>query len=251
MRPLATSALVFLTPILLGGCGTSPGPAVRDEYLVDFTPEQKAQLQQIEEQDYVIRRGDVLAVRDMFHEQIDQEAVLVLPDGSAGLFGIGQVRVAGLTLNRLGEMLTGLYAREYRDPRVTVAVRELGSNEVFVMGEVASPGSYPIPYGGFSVLGVIALAGGFGSHANSDEVVLVRITPQGYMCRKLDVQHIDRAGTVAAAITDLQPFDVVYVPRTAIGDFAAFTESVFGSLLTYGQLAANLKYVTGGETFWR
>jgi hypothetical protein len=41
------------------------------------------------------------------------------------------------------------------------------------------------------------------------------------------------------------------VPRSAIGDFAAFTKSVFGSLLTYSQFAMNMRYVFDGRAFWR
>jgi hypothetical protein len=159
--------MVLVAAFLVSGCGGAPGPKVRNEFIVAFTPEQIAQLQKLEVQEYVVHKGDVLAVRDMYHEELNQDYVLVLPDGSVGLFGIGQVEAAGMTLTELGQHFTDLYATEFREPRVTVAVRELGAAEVYVLGEVQRPGAYPVPHSGFSVMGAIASAGGFNTRARA------------------------------------------------------------------------------------
>jgi len=238
--------------IVTAGCGSvSSGPAVKREMAVAFTDEQKSAIQAVDTRAYLIRRGDVLMVRDMFNDVLNQDAVLVLPDGSASFFGLNPVRIAGMTIAEVDDLLTLEYGKEFRDPRISVAMRELGSTEVYVMGEVAQPGRYPIPKGGFSVLAAVANAGGFANGADKGAVVLVRVTEQGYLCREIDLSNFAAGRTFDPAIMDLQPYDVLYVSRTAIGDFAAFTDGLITSLLSFTQLAVDVKYITEGDVFRR
>jgi len=251
-RKLIRIALISSGLTWLAGCGgVSTGPAVKREMAVMFTPEQAAAIRAVDGQDYSIRRGDTLGVRDLINEVLNQDEVLVLPDGSASFFGLAPIRVAGMTVGELDSLLTQEYGKEFRDPRVSVAVRELGSSEIYVLGEVRMPGKYEIPKGGFSILAAVASAGGFAKDADDGSLVLVRMTPQGYLCREIDLSNFAAGRSFDPAVADLQPFDVVYVSRSAIGDFAAFTSTVVTSLLSYTGLAVDVKYVTEGDIFRR
>ncbi len=44
---------------------------------------------------------------------------------------------------------------------------------------------------------------------------------------------------------------MIYVSRTAIGNFAAFTSGLVSSLLQYTQFAVDVKYITEGDVIRR
>lgn len=245
-------ALLLSCALGMAGCGSvSQGPAVRREMNIMFTPEQRQVIEATDNAGYLIRRGDVLAVRDLFNDVLNQEQVLVLPDGSASFFGLDPMRVAGLTLVDIDRHLTEEYAKEFRDPKLTVGVKELGGSDIYVLGEVRQPGRYELPSEGFSLLAAIAMAGGFDKSAKRGAVVLVRVTPGGYMCREIDLSNFENGVAFDPLVADLQPYDVIWVSRTAIGDFAAFTSGLVTSLLSYTQLAVDVKYVTEGNVIRR
>lgn len=79
--------------------------------------------------------------------------------GSVQMPLIGRVRIAGMTPQeaeaRIREGLTDGYLRE-----AVVSLRIAELKPVYIMGEVRSPGSYPFRHG-LSVLGAVALAGGY------------------------------------------------------------------------------------------
>jgi len=252
MRNAISLVLILGSLAVLAGCGSvSTGPAVRREASVAFTAEQREAMKAIDERDYLIRRGDVLAVRDLFNAVLNQDNVLVLPDGSATFFGLPQARIVSMTLGQLNDFLNREYAKEFRDPKVTVAVRELGASDVYVLGEVRAPGAYPIPEYGFTAMAAVAKAGGFAAGADKGAVVLVRVTAQGYMCRELDLSGFASGKTFDPDVIDIRPYDVIYVSRSAIGDFAAFTTGLITSLIQYTQLAVDVKYITAGDVFRR
>jgi protein involved in polysaccharide export with SLBB domain len=244
---------VLLVPVMLAGCASSrgTGPTVKREIAYTFTAEQQAALRAADERSYVIQAGDVLSVRDLLNELLEQDQILVLPDGSASFYGLDQVRVAGMTLRQLDELLTTEYAKEFRDPRVTVAVRQLGGTDVYVLGEVPDPGAYKWSPSGFNIMSAIAQAGGFASGADQGSVVLVRASAQGYLCREIDLRAFAEGRSFDPAILDVKPRDIIYVSRTAIGDFAAFTKGLVENVMTYTGLAVDLKYITASDPFRR
>jgi polysaccharide biosynthesis/export protein len=60
-----------------------------------------------------------------------------------------------------------------RDPGVTVMVKEVRSRKVYVVGEVGSPGAFPLG-SEMNVLQALAQAGGLLEHANKGDIVVVR-----------------------------------------------------------------------------
>ena len=64
----------------------------------------------------------------------------------------------------------------------------------------------------------------------------MRATPDGFMLRQIDLSHIQRRGIPDFAAMDLQPYDMIYVPRSAIGDFDYFSRTVLEGLVNISQL---------------
>ena len=94
----------WLLTILIGilamtGCGGDSYTPVRTDY-VEFTEEQKVQINQQSRQPYRIQTEDVLQVAVSGQDDLKADGVIVLPDGAASLIGAGRVEVAGLSLEQ-------------------------------------------------------------------------------------------------------------------------------------------------------
>ena len=124
-----------------------------------------------QEADYLIGVQDVLEI-NLFNQADLSGRYAVETDGAFSFPLIGRVGAAGLTVEQLEEALRArLQAGYFRNPRVTVAVAEYRSQRVFVMGEVRSPGAYPLA-AGTSLVEVLALAGSLTTSASGTAVVV-------------------------------------------------------------------------------
>lgn len=124
-----------------------------------------------------IGREDVLDI-SVWRDPELSRVMPVRPDGFVALPMAGEVQAAGKTPQELAEEIRTKLAPYVQEPRVTVMVREVNSARVYVTGEVAHPGSYPLR-GRVSVLQAIALAGGFTDFANHDGIVVLRKGDRG------------------------------------------------------------------------
>lgn len=92
---------------------------------------------------------------------------------------IGQVAVAGLTQHQVEAHIAGLYGEKYlQNPQVSVFIKEFTTERITVDGAVVKPGIYPL-VGQMTLLRALALAGGFGQIANSQQVMLFRQGDKG------------------------------------------------------------------------
>ena len=124
------------------------------------------------DQPYRIGREDVLDVA-VWRDADLSRTLPVRPDGFISLPMVGEVRAEGRTPNELADELREALKAYVQEPRVTVIVREVNSSRVFITGEVANPGAYPLR-GRISILQAIALAGGFTDFADRDAIVVLR-----------------------------------------------------------------------------
>ena len=121
--------------------------------------------------DYQIGPQDILRVTVYGHEDLTQ-TVLVQPDGTFTFPLVGRVKASDNTPAELERKIVTLLSKGYiRNPQVTVVVQEFRSKTVYVVGEVARPGPYPLA-GHTALVEVLAKAG---PTANAGaEVVIVR-----------------------------------------------------------------------------
>ena len=154
--------------------------------------------------------------------------VTVRPDGRITVYPVGDVVAAGLTPMDLQRSITSLLSADFRAPRVTVEVVSTASNQVHVLGRVERPGSYPTgPF--FTLSQAIAAAGGLKDDANKGHVLLihrdgartVRVT-RGRLDRTLKGEEFVDA--------PVSRFDIVYVPRSSIGNMTVFLQTLFSGL---------------------
>ncbi len=176
--------------VLLGGCAHQ-GVTV---------PEPKEEAFRIGREDVV----DIAVWRDPDLSRV----IPVRPDGFISMPMIGEVKAAGLTPVDLAEQIKGKLQAFVQDPKVTVIVREVNSTRVYLTGEVAHPGSYPLR-GTVSLIQAVALAGGFSDFANRDRIVVIRPGKDGgkYPVRYSDLMDDEHHSEVL-----LQSGDTVVVP---------------------------------------
>jgi polysaccharide export outer membrane protein len=121
---------------------------------------------------YVIGPGDVLGVV-VWQEPSVSGTVKVRPDGFITLALINEIQAVGLTTAQLRETLQKKYKDFIKDPFVTISVQQIASSEIFLIGEVNSPGSYPA-MGNDSILQLLTRAGGLNIFADRDDIRVVR-----------------------------------------------------------------------------
>lgn len=180
--------------------------------------------------DYEIGARDILKITVYGHEDLTQ-TVLVQADGTFTFPLVGRVLAEGLTPKQLEQKITTLLAKGFiRSPQVTVVVQEFRSKTIFVVGEVARPGTYPLS-GKLTLVEVLALAGPVTANAGA-EVIVVRpkpgiavdgpvlpaqidgtaapVAPNAEVFR-INVRNL-QTGEIAQNL-ELKPNDTVFVPQ--------------------------------------
>lgn len=196
-------------------------PAQEPAALKSPDPEKKEQaailsaLQYVETRlnSYEISPADLLSVSVYQEEDMDKR-VRVSPEGLITLPLIGRVRVGGLSVPGAEEAIRDKLARFVKDPQVSVFIDEYGNKQVYVLGEVKKPGSYPLPTEApLSVIEAITLAGGFTEYASLDRTRVIRKAEGRSQAFVVEVSAITKRGDKSKDL-QLLPNDVVFVPES-------------------------------------
>lgn len=169
---------------------------------------------------YRIQSGDVLRVKFLYHPELDVK-VPIRPDGVVTLQIAGDIHAAGLTTTELQEIIKQRSSDRLRDPEISVIVAQLGDQKVYVGGEVRVPGFVPYRIG-MTPLQAIMDRGGFTDIARSDSVLRLCMAQNDYQGTRLNLDKPLSDGTADG--TQLSPGDVLFVPRTFIGDVDSFVK---------------------------
>ncbi len=121
---------------------------------------------------YHIQPGDVLQV-SVWKEQDLQSEVLVRPDGAFSFPLAGDVDTRGKSVEELRTELTSRLKRYIPDPVVTIAVRQIVGNRIFVLGQVNRPGDFQFSRP-VDVMQALSMAGGTTSFAALNDIVILR-----------------------------------------------------------------------------
>lgn len=107
---------------------------------------------------YTIKPGDQLLITVFGHETELTALVVVRPDGMITYPVVGDIKAAGYTVSKvsdiIGEKLRGIY----KDPQVTVQLKESTLGTIYVFGAVLDPGQKKFPRA-VSVIEALAAAG--------------------------------------------------------------------------------------------
>ncbi|HSV44848.1 MAG TPA: polysaccharide biosynthesis/export family protein, partial [Ramlibacter sp.] len=142
--------------------------------------------------DYRVGPNDLLDI-EIPDLDAQKRTVRVNAAGAISLPLVGSVVVAGLSAQQVEALIAGRYREKYlQNPQVSVFIKEFTTERITVEGAVAKPGIYPLT-GQITLLRALALAGGFGQIADSNEVMLFRVNDGVRQVAVFDVDKI-RAG---------------------------------------------------------
>lgn len=162
--------------------------------------------------DYIIGPDDVLTISFWRDKDLSSD-VVVRPDGKISLQLINDVQASGLTPDQLRLAVTTAATRFVEDPTVTVVVKQINSRKVFVVGQVAKPGPYPLG-GPMSLVQLIALAGGLNEFADKENIIILRAERKAdgeQVSVRVNYEDLIKRRNLRQNI-DLKPGDTVMVP---------------------------------------
>ncbi|NQS99491.1 MAG: polysaccharide biosynthesis/export family protein [Candidatus Omnitrophica bacterium] len=169
--------------------------------------------------EYLIGEEDVLNISAWGWPDLTTE-VIVRPDGKISFPLVGDLQASGQSLTELDNDLTERLKEYIKDPQVSVMIKEFGGRKVIVLGEVNYPGVYKTS-GKNTVMEVIARSGGFTDAAVRNSIILIRGDLNDPEARRINLNKVIKEGDPSGNIV-IEQEDVVYVPRTFIGNIGNF-----------------------------
>jgi polysaccharide export outer membrane protein len=182
----------------------------------------------------LILPGDTLMASFPDKEEWNQN-VKVRPDGRASFLAVGEFQVGGLTLPEAEARLRESYKAVFPQLQMSLGTFALAPRNIYVFGEVHEPGPFPIERP-VSLIEAIGLAGGpLKQTALLENLLLVRWDARE---RRQRTWSID-AGVESWNSKDplmLQPYDVVFVPNTAIDDVNIWVDQYLRLMIPFPYL---------------
>ena len=136
------------------------------------------------------------------------EGFLVSKAGTIEMPMLGVINVAGLTTIQAKEVIRTAAKKYYKDPTVQVRIANF---KITILGEVAKPASYTVPYERVTVIDAIAMAGDITLTGKKDNILLLRENGG-----KKDVirLNLNAANIISSPYFYLKQNDVLYVEPT-------------------------------------
>ena len=158
---------------------------------------------------YRLQPGDVITV-SVWKETELQSEVLVRPDGGFSFALAGDVDAVGKTVEEIRAILVERLKRYIPNPVVTVAVKLIGGNRIYVVGRVNHAGDFPLS-SPLDVMQAIALAGGTTPFAAINDIVILRRHNGEQQALHFHYSDVARGRELAQNVL-LQGGDTVVVP---------------------------------------
>jgi polysaccharide export outer membrane protein len=159
--------------------------------------------------DYRIGPGDLLEI-SVWKEPALTKMATVLPDGKISFPLIGQIQAEGLTVARLKQRIEEKLVQFVPDPNLSVALQQINSLFVYVVGKVNAPGRLQLNTH-IDVLQALAMAGGLNPFAETGKIKIFRKTGDRTRIFEFDYDAVARGKNLDQNIRLLRG-DVIVVP---------------------------------------
>ena len=173
-----------------------------------------------------------MKIRFFYNQELNEDDVLVLPDGTISLQLIGDITAKGKSIPELRDMLVNKYKQHISFPEITVQVNNLKSRNIYIGGEVSSPGKYQFEPG-LNPLQSIIMSGGFKPTAQPSNILILRKNTTNtssvlnYYIYDLN-QSFDNIQNYDGFT--LRESDIVYVSTSPIGNVKRFVDLYVSSI---------------------
>lgn len=157
------------------------------------------------EKDYIIGPEDVLDIQVWGSKDLNQ-VVFVRPDGRLSLPLVGEIAVAGKTVQQLQDHLSAVYEKTVKGAVVTVIVKDIKSRPVYFIGGFGKPGVMQLTRE-LTLLQAISIIGGVVPNADGEKGFVLR----GNKRIPIDFNRLLQRGDLSQN-PKLEPGDSVVVP---------------------------------------
>jgi len=160
---------------------------------------------QVSDKAYIIGPEDILEVQVWERSDLNQ-TVFVRPDGRTSLPLVGEIMVAGKTVQELQDHLAKVYEKTSQSAIVTVIVREIKSRPVYFVGAFGRPGPIQLTRE-LTLMQAISVVGGVVPGGDAENGYVLR----GDKRIAVDFYKLLQKGDLSQN-TRLEPGDTVVVP---------------------------------------
>ena len=168
----STAAAVSETPAAHNEASMAVEAANDDSVPADTVSEAAPAATAGVDEKYTVGPGDVLEI-SLWKDESLTRIVTVLPDGNISFPLLGKLHVQGKTVSRIREEAAIQIAKYAPDPVVTVAVQQVNSLVIYIIGRVNRPGNYALTRN-VDILQALTMAGGLTPFADEEDIKVFR-----------------------------------------------------------------------------
>jgi len=122
---------------------------------------------------YVIKKGDMLTIAVMGHPEFSLEHIVVLPDGYVQFPGLGSIQASGMSVKAFTKLISENVGKYVINPVVTVFVSVMSNQIISVIGYVNRAGQLPV-FEPITLMEAISKAGGIKQVRKCKEIMIMR-----------------------------------------------------------------------------
>ena len=162
--------------------------------------------------EYRLAKYDIITIMALGHtEDIGENEITIGVDGMAALPYVGNVKLAGLTLDEARRVIYTKLSQYYKLPELSVSIQSYGARKVYVMGNVNNPGIKEMNVDNMNVYAAVSSAGGVDKRGRSKHIQLIRQIDGVLYYREINIDAFVKKHDLSQNI-QLEDGDIVYVP---------------------------------------
>jgi polysaccharide export outer membrane protein len=173
---------------------------------------------------YILRSGDTIELIYRVTPEFNQ-TITIQPDGFVDLNVVGDMKLTGLSVDEARARILEKASEHLNHPELNIVLKDFEKSYVVVAGEVERPGRFDLREN-TTALQAILMAGGFKASGYDTNVYLFRrINGDDSEVRKLNLHDIEKTADLERD-TQLQPGDMLLIPRNKLEKFTRIMKSV-------------------------
>ena len=162
--------------------------------------------------EYRLAKYDIITIMALGHtKDIGENEITIGVDGMAALPYVGNVKLAGLTLDEARRVIYTKLSQYYKLPELNVSIKSYGARKVYVMGNVQLPGIKEMNVDNMNTYAAISSAGGVDNKGRSKHIQLIRQIEGVLYYREINIDAFVKKHDLSQNI-QLEDGDIVYVP---------------------------------------
>jgi polysaccharide biosynthesis/export protein len=160
---------------------------------------------------YRIGAGDVLQVIVWKEPDASAASIQVRSDGVITLPFVRELQVDHLTISEAEALITQKLSNYVRDPDVTVLVKEVNSEKIYILGAVKREGAFAMK-SSMTILQALAEAGGLTDYAKRKKIYVLRFEARKEVRLPFNYDAVI-SGRATGENAVLRPGDTIVVPQ--------------------------------------